>query len=672
MAAAASSGLSDRGWPQVLADRNSSNMPNVVVPDEGREYLLVLPQAHFERWIEERNDMTDAERQKLRAKADLASFIASMPDEDWYEDMNSLVLTLSTPTDRHCSRQWSWLAGIWLYRSEDLGADCEMMGHTVAFKTLQAHSFKEGGEWPSPGLVVAPRPDRLYQGPVFLSAQEGLNWVQFAGRGDLVHAPFIRQVAGLQDLAALQQPVYCRSELRPVGMTNQLTAAQIIKIPVPPNTVQAAKERSAKNKPGKHQRERKRAQLLALTVLRADQPAATADKNASSSTSDSSESPSSSSSDESESDSPAPSNKNTSMSTPADSPSLPSNQVASSLANQELPATLHPDTPMVRLQVVESSPLQSANISAAPPATQGSTAQTSFTFAPLQPPVRYADLFRDEASQPARRVTFAPAPAVHTNSVPAAATVPPVNTSQAPAAHTQANAQASTATNTVPVDITERPVSVERLVHRIKDNFQLQQEVCDWFCTEQSLATMPEVFMDLSGRQLTQVKKALEPWILHRYQALEAAAQAPSPSIHTVSPASPDIVHGTHSMGQADRNVSVGPAQEQEPAHSVQQVNVPAPANGQPQQVQVQLAPHQGRGKGRIKLPALSHFNGDAASSKLKIVMQWLRQMHLALQQEQATDPVSIAIMHLDGNAANWRDTVSARKPRTSRSMGRF
>lgn len=125
-------------------------------------------------------------------------------------------------------------------------------------------------------------------------------------------------------------------------------------------------------------------------------------------------------------------------------------------------------------------------------------------------------------------------------------------------------------------------------------------------------------------------------------------------------------------MDQADRNVSVGPAQEQEPAHSVQQVNVPTPANGQPQQVQVQLAPHQGRGKGRIKLPALSHFNDDAASSKLKIVMQWLRQMHLALQQEQATDPVSIAIMHLDGNAANWRDTVSARKPRTSRSMGRF
>ena len=62
-----------------------------------------------------------------------------------------------------------------------------------------------------------------------------------------------------------------------------------------------------------------------------------------------------------------------------------------------------------------------------------------------------------------------------------------------------------------------------------------------------------------------------------------------------------------------------------------------------------------GRGTGRIKLPPLSHFSGDSASCKPKTVLSWLRQMTLALQQEQAPDPVSLAMMHLDGVAANWQ-----------------
>ena len=82
----------------------------------------------------------------------------------------------------------------------------------------------------------------------------------------------------------------------------------------------------------------------------------------------------------------------------------------------------------------------------------------------------------------------------------------------------------------------------------------------------------------------------------------------------------------------------------------VSEVQVVMPAPRQEQRTEVPV-----RG---TKIPSVKHFNGDAASSKPKVVLAWVNQIKLALKQEQSADSVSIAVMHLDGNAATWRDTV--------------
>ena len=66
----------------------------------------------------------------------------------------------------------------------------------------------------------------------------------------------------------------------------------------------------------------------------------------------------------------------------------------------------------------------------------------------------------------------------------------------------------------------------------------------------------------------------------------------------------------------------------------------------------------EGRGSGRIKMPPIPAFSGNQASSNPAVVLAWLRQTKLMLQQDGCTDPVTTAVLHLEGNAANWRDTV--------------
>ena len=156
---------------------------------------------------------------------------------------------------------------------------------------------------------------------------------------------------------------------------------------------------------------------------------------------------------------------------------------------------------------------------------------------------------------------------------------------------------------------------------------------------------MPVNLKSLTGAQLEQLREKLDTWINH-YRAEPPAPMAVS------TPPPPAGVHVSSTAPPAQHSTGAIPVSVPVPAMNTEHVRThAAPAT-------LPTSPAFGGGRSRIRLPALQHYNGNADSSKPKVVLAWLRQMHLALTQDKCTDPASIAIMHLKGNAASWRDTA--------------
>ena len=237
---------------------------------------------------------------------------------------------------------------------------------------------------------------------------------------------------------------------------------------------------------------------------------------------------------------------------------------------------------------------------------------------------------------------------------------------------TPTRAGAQNNTNALPADLAGK-VNVQGRLELINAAPATVQAVCQYLHQVPGIEK-PEALRGLSTGQLEEVRVSLHGWMEIFKPQVPTPAQSVSPIFNDsaflmqAQQQAWEQVQGGHACPQPTP-VHVG---QQAPVYSrpVQQVpvqHVPAQqvsaSSGVPVRPPVQVmqyppAGEMGRGTDKIKLPPLSHFSGDTASSKLKTVLSWLRHMTLALQQEQAPDPASLALMHLDGVAANWRDTV--------------
>ena len=185
--------------------------------------------------------------------------------------------------------------------------------------------------------------------------------------------------------------------------------------------------------------------------------------------------------------------------------------------------------------------------------------------------------------------------------------------------------------------------------------------VSAWYHGGQSIQNLPQGCVSLTGEQLGEFAGRLPQWFAAAAPPVTSpvSAQASAPSTGPTQAPLP------HSMQQPAHSSGMQPPGHSLPAQNTQMqqqhVSLPAQTLNQGQQpfgpLPAGVQPVQ-RAGGGIKLPKPPTFKGDPASSTPQGVQHFLRCMELALRSENSPDPVLVAVMHLQGTAADWRDTV--------------
>ena len=640
------SGTSAVAFPELLSDRLTGEMCDVSgVPSKYLVYYQLLPEAHANRWIEEAEDDPER-REELQDNKEVANFMANLTKEDCFPDLKRLVMGCYTPGDAHNAQQWVNVCKLLLWRAPSFLAG-ELDGVNAAENVLDIR-LRGDKPWPErlSEVIMVPKLDVLLTLEPSSRAQD--SWVEMINVPvQCMVNPALNQVGQFPRpatapllLTAASAP-RLQTENADVNVDPQFTPAQPLK-------------RSAR-KPGKQLKQSNRQALVqeaigdeslviapSMTTINDSGAVAAGNGNNSSSSSSSSSSggsSSSSSSDDSSSDD-EPARSQGQKKGNVHDPPLQSASIARQIAQLPQQPSLHPDTPMVVLPV---SHAPSALPTTSQAASTAPDLNDMFTFPPLrQPSIRFADLFGDgnglravpvQAQHPAASSARAATSQAASN---ARAERPPA--ASVPAQATPTSQHSNSAADMPNVIAAGQADLVKTMFTQIVSDMDLIEQATTWLAGNQMRSDKPAILRGLSDDVLDELQLKLARWI---------------EKFKSVSPSSPP-----HAVP-----ASVAPAPNEHAAQSARALNVPASQTlPVPQPVQHTQAPTLQpvfqMGKGRIKLPSLDHFSGDAASSKPKVVLAWLRQMQLALQQEQSPDPVSIAIMHLDGNAANWRDTV--------------
>ena len=629
-------------FPKLLCNRHYHDMMELDdIPDECHIYYQLLPEQHAAKFVLATTDTEEA-RRVMEDQAEVANFLATLAEESLFERIAARVGRIPfEDDDLHRARPWVRLGWLLYYRAQDFGA-LSLDGVTAAQNVLSINDPEEDTQaWPDSLKEVwaVPRLDKLLTAPPTEAIKTG-NWVKPADVADTcIVNPVFNAVsaAPLSYAAALRVVPPSTADLTTHGHSA-------------PQTVEAAANaepprRSERNKPsGKARRIEQRATLPSSAPgpqgtngqddISGARPTGKGNTSTSSSSSSSSSSLSSSSSSDDEPPRAAAGSAQVARTLTVPVHFLSDGQVTSP------PAA---DTPMVVFPLDNQEnfpPLTGPSF----PIASSAPVTGSFTF-PVLPPrqmppaQRFADLFGHSAGTPASA-----GPVIQNNTDQGHdetnAGVPVPDTTQA-AVHSIPVSDADlpeTGTNHPDLDTAGGTQNSMTVLHqRILNEPGTLKLVCQWYMGPQGRANKPAVLKNLTDPQLDEVETKLEPWISH------FTAAPPSSTVSNPPPVS---------------HVPVQPAQPSSSTAPAPAVETPPVSTQETPVVMPMANPIFGGGRSRIKLPSLQHYNGNADSSKPKIVLAWLRQMQLALQQDKSTDPVSIAIMHLEGNAANWRDTV--------------
>ena len=650
----------DMLFPVLLSWRNKGHMLDISrVPDSAKVYYQLLPAAHGRKQIEEQVELSSDEYLvcDLEHKLDIAETLAGLPGQPWWDDLACLVTQQpQDPADHHQAEQWLRLVYLMHHRAEDFGAGRHETVDALA-NVLTVNKWREPEPWPScmQHRYVVPRLDRTIHR--LISARPDDEWVTEGQNAThcILH-PLLREV-GYSSISRSALPA---NQPDVTNVTAQLVTQEQTPPPEP-----LALRRGRRNKPGKAERHRRRVAAafaagglaetgLALTgPSQATQSGKSLNGPPSDSSSQSHSSVSSSSSD-SGSDDNAPTGNG---SPPPVSSALP--------AGEEQQLCILPLNSKVAFPALQST-------------TNSAPQDNSFTF-PAMPIRSFASLFggtslpepvsvRMHAVQPPASLPMFPPSLPAARSLPESASVPlsssfaAVNTEQArqpdrvdntltpstvvnipapQAAPVQTPAQISISETSS--DDAGADAQAKGLAKDLTADPEALRVVCQWLNGPQTRQTKPASLKNLSDNVLDALQNQLSGWMSH-------FASVSPPSQVLVA----NVPQGNEQQPAVQQSVSVQqqPASVQVPAATIQ------PALAAQAQADPQVAQALVRGSSRIRLPPLQHFSGDANSAKPKVILGWLRQMQLALQQDPSMDPVSIAVMHLDGNAASWRDTT--------------
>ena len=628
----------------------------------GRTYVNLVPEEHGIRYWEDQED--EAITTNLDHHYGMAVALARLPEEPWWERLLAFIKRQPVDDDvedPHQADQWIKLINLMHFHADAFGA--EKLEAIKALQNVLLINECTGEDWPAGlgSVLVAPRLDRPLNRPVSIRGTDA--WV---AEGDATTHTILHPCLRSVGYSSVYKPPVGPSSVQIEDVTNE-AAAQVQQSPMP-----LALRKAKRNKPGKAMRERRRASL-AVTV--ASTPLETQAVGTATADSGPAEAPQ-----QKVGHSGPPSNNSSSTSNSSESSSgSDPDESDSAGANVPLPAAVPTgDAPFVLL------PLGSRVVFPPLPSSSGRGRNNSFSFPSLpavthsfaslfsggQQPVPvsvHMNLAPPVASLPANRAPLAPfqqaigQPSLPANrgpasahgpaSVqssglpqPAAANVPPVHTS----APSLVQISVSNTSSGVPTGAT----AVAKVKAALLSDPTALSVACKWLSGLQNRRDKPATLRQLSDDNLDQLQEELAEWVT----AFTPAVSPPSVPVASVHQGQSEQSQGSpqpQAAMQPPAPAMQQPAPVQLPALAAQQPALAVPVQAAPQIAQAIV-----RGSSRIRLPPLQHFSGDMNSAKPKVILTWLRQMQLALQQDSSTDPVSIAVMHLDGNAASWRDTT--------------